>query len=80
MGVLTMTVEAPSHAEWSSLLHPFHVFHSPMTPLASHAGEYMLAVIEINEIGKIMYLDPSDRAAFLHSLFELLDLDSLLFE
>ena len=80
MGVLTMTVEAPSHGEWSGLFHPFHVFHSPMAPLASHTGKYMLAVIEVNEIGKVMYLDPPDRPAFLHSLFELLDLDSLLFE
>jgi len=56
------------------------VFHRPVTLLAGDAGQYMLAVIEIHEIGKIMDLDPRDGAVLLHSFFEFLDFDCLLFE
>jgi len=56
------------------------VLHRPVTLLAGDTGKYMLAVIEIHEIRKIVYLDPRDGAALLHSFLEFLDLDSLLFE
>jgi len=55
------------------------VFHRPVTLLAGDAGNYMLAVIEVHEVRKIMYLDPRDRALLLHSFLEFLELDSLLF-
>ena len=61
-------------------MHALHVLHRPVTLLAGDAGQHMLAVIEINEIRKIMYLDPRDGSLLLYSFLEFFDLDSLLFE
>ena len=61
-------------------MYLLHVLYRPMTLLAGDAGKYMLAVIEIHEIWKIMYLDPRDGAVLLHGFFEFFNLDSLFFE
>ena len=61
-------------------MHALHVLHRPVTLLAGDAGQHMLAVIEIHEIRKIMYLDPRDGSLLLYSFLEFFDLDSLLFE
>ena len=60
-------------------MYSVHVLHRAVTLLAGDAGNYMLAVIEVHEVRKIMYLDPRDRALLLHSFLEFLELDSLLF-
>lgn len=80
LGVFAMALEAPPHRERRDLLHPIHAFHRAVASLASDAGEHVLAVIEVHEIGKIMDLDPADGTLLLHCLFELLDFDGLFFE
>ena len=61
-------------------MYSVHVLHRAVTLLAGDAGQHMLAVIEIHEIRKIMYLDPRNGSVLLYSFLEFLDLDSLLFE
>src|SRR5262249_15289859 len=80
MGVLAMTFEAPAHGQRSGLFHAVHAFHGAMASLARDAGKHMLAVVEIHEIGKVMNLNPADRAPLLHSFFQLFNFDGLFFK
>ena len=80
MRMLAMTLETPSHVEWRKLFDPLHPLDRPMTALARDAGKHMLAVIEIDKIRKIVYLDPTNGALLLHSFLELFDFAGLPFK
>ena len=80
ISVFAVARETPPHRQWRKLLNPSHSLNRSMTLLASNARENMLAVIEINKIRKVVYLHPLNRALFLNSLFQFLDLHGLLFQ
>src|SRR5450432_4006990 len=50
VGVLAVAVETPAHGKRPVLPHAIHVLNRPMALLAGHAGNDMLAVIEIHKV------------------------------
>src|ERR1041385_6513222 len=77
-GVLAMALETPSHGQRLNLFDSLHCFHRPMAALAGHSGNDMLAVIEVDKIGKVMDLNPLNGPLLLHCFFQLFNLDCLL--
>ena len=53
-----VTIHAPPHRQGFDLAHDFHGSHIAVALLAIHAGIDVGAVIEINEVGNIVDLDP----------------------
>ena len=58
-----MTLETPFHIQRRDLIGKRHQVNSPVTGRAADALVYMNAVIEINEVGKIVHSSPLDRLA-----------------
>ena len=57
---LAMTLEAPLHLQRRRLISQRHQVNSPVTSRAPHALVYVNAVIEINEVGKVVNARPLD--------------------
>src|SRR5258705_6190207 len=74
---LFVTVETPAHRQRRVLTDASHRFDRTVTRRAAHAARDVLAVIEVDEVRKVVNLDPRDWLAPLNGLFELLDLDGL---
>src|ERR1051326_2685200 len=58
-----MASKAPLHLQRHYLSDQRHMIHAPVTRRASHAFVYMNAVIEIREVGDLVYTRPADRVA-----------------
>jgi hypothetical protein len=80
MRVGPMAVQTPAHRERSHLLDAVHSFDRPVTLLASYTGQYVLAMVEIDEVWEVVDLDPPDRPLLLHRLLQFFDFDGLLLE
>ncbi len=59
---LTMAVHAPAHAEAFELPNALHRFDRSVTCLTFQARPYMRAMVEVDEIGQVVYLHPLDRS------------------
>src|SRR6476619_6909425 len=68
--VFAMALQAPAHGQRRHLADCLHGFHRTMTSVAGHAGNHMLAVIEVNKVRKVMHLHPADRPLLLYGLLE----------
>ena len=55
-----MAIEAPPHLEIGVLRHERHFVDATVTSLTADALLHMDAVIEVDEIGKVMHFDPGD--------------------
>jgi len=60
---VAMTLETPLHIQRRDLISQRHQIDSPVTSRATDAFVYVNAVIEINEVGKVVYARPLDRLA-----------------
>ena len=60
---LAMTLDAPLHVERGDLICERHQINSPVTRRAADSLVYVNAVIEINEVGKVVNPGPFDRLA-----------------
>ena len=60
---IPMTIETPFHIERGMLRHQGHAIHLPVAGLTAHTLSDMNAVIEINEIRKVVDSSPGDRLA-----------------
>src|SRR3989338_3371106 len=70
-----MTINAPAHRERVFLPDTCHRLNRAMALLTcDFPNNDMLTVIEVNEIGEIMHLDPLNRLVVCNSLLDLLDL------
>lgn len=60
---IAMTLETPLHIQGCDLVSQRHEVDSPVTGRAADALVHMNAVIEINEVRKIVHFRPLDRLA-----------------
>ncbi len=60
-GRVTMTIQAPAHAQRLFLLNHVHCGDIAMAGRTAHSGPEMHCMSEISIIGKLMYPDPFDR-------------------
>src|SRR5258705_10572844 len=74
---LFVTVETTAHGQRRVLTDASHRFDRTVTRGAAHAARDVLAVIEVDEVRKVVNLDPCNRLSPLNGLFELFDLDGL---
>ena len=77
--MLTMTLQTPTHGEWSHLFYAIHSFNRTMAPLAGNTGAHVLAMVEVDKVGKVVDLYPCNWPLLQDRFLELLDLDGLLF-
>src|SRR5260370_15846490 len=75
-----MAVDAPAHRERRHLLDAIHRLDRTVASPAVDPREHVLAVVEVNEVGKVVHLHPSDGPVHLNGFFQLLDLDRLFFD
>src|SRR5262249_5813951 len=71
---LTMTIEAPAHAERRELVDLGLLIDAPVTGHASHAAGHVGAVVEVDVVGKVVDLLPLHRGARLPALADRLEL------
>ena len=72
-----VTIEAPAHRERRRLLDLVHLGDCAVTLLAGDLRQQMPAVIEVDEIRKVVHLDPADRPLLQHRFAEFLQLSRL---
>src|SRR4029079_852289 len=77
MGLGPMTAQAPAHGEGRRLLDAIHALDGAVATLTGDARDDVLAVIEVDEVGKVVDLGPHDRALLLKRFLEPLDLGRL---
>ena len=58
---VTVAVHAPAHCQAFDLADAFHGFDQSVALLALDAHGNVGAVVEVDEAGQIMHLDPADR-------------------
>src|SRR5438067_1019743 len=73
-----MALNAPTHRQRRLLLDTLHPLDVSVTRLASDAGDYVLAVIEVNEVRQVVNLRPRNRPGDCDELLQLLDFRRLL--
>ena len=58
---ISMTVQAPTHAERLHLLHNVHLVYATVTAHATHTGCNVRLMVEVNVVGELVDLDPRNR-------------------
>ncbi len=69
----TVTVQAPSHSEWLSLIHAIHLFDVSVTGFASYALSQVAFVIEVRMIRQFVNPYPLNRLTFFIGFSDFLD-------
>ena len=71
---LAVAIDAPAHGQSRILVHDFHILDRTVTSLALNSTYLgVLRVVEVSEVGQVVYTYPLDRLLAFDSPVNLLD-------